>query len=470
MIFASLALVGPAERAAGAYSHAALELLPRDTLAYYCGQPGENAGATGAADWITRGVSLAGRIGHLPERTRLVADSLASLPLLGQFPHVVALLDARATEIAPAVYRLASFKAVLILETGGNNAEIEQRIRELLGLHTNSNTARLEEDDVYGVRVYRLVDGRVPAWATVQWAAVGRFYVIGVGDDAVAQVIATTRDPKLRLTTSDWHAWAFRSCGGKRQFMTWMIDIRELSARLGGEVGRRTAEVLGALGMGGVERTLWGVSQDGRAVRVLAADRRNGENRVIAISDPARAAPETLAAIPPGATSFIIVRSNVASVLRRVASAYVLSQAPTTQELIVDWWNRIQKEAGISADADLLAQLGDVIVVHDDPPHPWHIPFARTILLQITGDASRVRAATDALLGKWQAALRGSDDDPNRTAFGPQLRRTEDGVWTIQYGVLSLLGVAVQDRWIVISYSPVAAQTNVEYLRSHAPG
>jgi hypothetical protein len=130
------------------------------------------------------------------------------------------------------------------------------------------------------------------------------------------------------------------------------------------------------------------------------------------------------------------------------------------------WWDRIQGESGVSAEEDLLAQLGGVIVIHDDPPHPWGIPFARTILLQIRGDASRVRVATDALLGKWQEALRGTGAEPQRPAFGPQLHRTEDGVWTFQYGVVSLLGLAVTDRWIVISYSPAAAQATVVYLRT----
>jgi hypothetical protein len=369
-------------------------------------------------------------------------------------------------EPRPGIYQLASFNAVLILETGGENDEVERRIRELLGVHTNNTTARLEEADVHGVRVYRLVDSRVPTWATVQWAAVGRHYIVGVGDGAVARVLATLTNPAERLTADEWHAWAFRACGGRRQFMNWMIDFRELSARLGGEVGRRTNEVLSALGLGGVERSAWGVSQDGRAVSVIAAERSGGENRVIPVSDPARAEPATLSAVPPGATSFMVVRADVPLLLTRIAKAYVATQSAVVQQRMRVWWERIQSESGVSAADDLLAQLGGVIVIHDHPPHPWGIPFARTILLQIRGDASRVRVAVDALLGKWQTALRGTDADPERPHFGPQLHRTEDGVWTFQYGVVSLLGIAVTDRWIVISYSPAATQANSAFLRS----
>lgn len=457
----------PTRSARAEYSHAAMELLPRDLVAFYCGQPGENGAAGGGADWIARGASLAGRIGHFPDRTRLIIDSLASLPLLGKYPHVVALLDVRAMESRPGVYQLASFKAVLILETGGANEEVERRIRELLGVHTNNTTARLEEDDVHGVRVYRLVDARVPAWATVQWAAVGRHYVVGVGDGAVARVLNARNNPAERLFADEWHAWAFRACGGRRQFMNWMIDFRELSARLGGEVGRRTDEVLAALGLGGVERSAWGVSQDGRAVSVVTAGRTGGENRVMSVSDPARAEPATLSAVPPGATNFMVIRADVPSLLTRIARAYVSTQSAVVQERMQVWWERIQRESGVSADDDLLTQLGGVIVIHDDPQHPWGVPFARTILLQVRGDASRVRVAVDALLGKWQTALRGTDAEPERPRFGPQLHRTDDGVWTFQYGVVSLLGIAVADRWVVVSYSPAAAQANVAHLTSH---
>jgi len=446
---------------------APLRLLPQDTLAFYYAEPGGGAaGSAATVEWLLRGMRIVGQMGRFSDRTRLIADLIGCLPLLGRYPHTVALLDIQSNRLAEEVYRLGSLQAVLILHSRGDNESIEGQLRGLLNSHTNSDLARLEQVSHGDVTVHRLVDSRLPDWAVVEWAVLGEFFVVGVGQGALGKVLAAAGQEDRRLTEDRWFTWAYGQCRAGPAGTMWLVRIAALRGRLERVVRGRPLAVIEALGAGGVEQSFWSVGRQGRAIVSFCAQRVAGRDLITTVSDPAAASAELLAAVPPHAPSFAVIRADLSDWVRRLAVAYLASQAPATRERIEEWWTGLQERLQIDVRADLLAQLGGHAVVHTFPEHPWGVPLLCTILFELRGDAERFRVALDRLLAAWQAALSGGAAEEGEIRLGPQLRRSEDGIWHVQIGVLVMLGLAVEDGWVVLSYSPEAVRENLVYLRS----
>lgn len=450
--------------------HAALDLLPAETLAFYYGMPvGATFGPAGALEWVSRGVEIAGHLGRLPAQTRLTTDLLGRLPLLGRYPHVVALLDIDAERLADDVYRLASLRAVLILQTGGDNEAVERHIRAILSSQTNSDISRLAQVSYEGVTVHRLVDSRVPTWAVVEWAAFGDFYIVGVGDGALRQVLGTAKVESSRLSSDNWFEWAYSECRGPQANVMWLVRFGPLRSRLSRVIRGRPEKVIEALGAAGVEQSFWSIGRTGRAITAYCAQRVAGRDHVMRISDPAATAPDVLAAVPPEAPTFAVIEGDLRQWIRRLSRAYLASQAVVTAERIRTWWSDVQDRLGIDVETELLGQLGRHLVIHTYPEHPWRVPLLCTLFLEIKGDAAKVRHCIDQLMGAWQQALAGGAQN-GQIHFGPQLRRSDDGIWYLEFGALILFGLAVEDQWIIVSYSPQATLKNVMFLRDRRAG
>jgi hypothetical protein len=135
------------------------------------------------------------------------------------------------------------------------------------------------------------------------------------------------------------------------------------------------------------------------------------------------------------------------------------AKRPTKQERLREFWAEVEREADISIERDLLAQLGPQIVIHNFPRHPLNIPVARTVVAEITGSAIAVRTVVDRLLRRFARDLAGSESG----WASLQCHQAPDGVWYLQAGVYGP-AVAVTDQWLVISFSPAAVRQNVTFL------
>lgn len=465
---AILFLVLGAAAARAAFRHSGVALLPTDLVAYYSGQPSESPGATAAAAWLLSSMQIAGGLASLPEKTRLWADGLGCLPLLGQYPHVIALLDVRTAPIHDDVYRLDSMRLVVILETDGKQEPVERRIQQMLGLHTNSAFAKLEAIDRNGVNLHRLTDSRIPEWAAFEWAHIGDHYVLGFGRDTVEQVIRVANGDAPSLADDRWQQWAVEACGGDSIKTMWRVDFETLIERLAQTMADRPEEVADALGIRKLQRAMWGVSHSGKAVRVRCAQRADDQDRVVVISDPDAEAPRIRDVIPPGATWHAVVRAPLGRLFEQWGRAYVAAQSRGAQSFLKNAWPRLLQDLKLDQDADLLEPLGGHIVVHDYPLHPWRVPVLVTLMFEIDGDPQRVAAAIDGLLGAWKAAAERSAELHHRQISGPVVDRTEDGIWHLKFGMIVFLGLAVEDDWVILSYSPEAVRANREHLRSRA--
>ena len=188
-------------------------------------------------------------------------------------------------------------------------------------------------------------------------------------------------------------------------------------------------QVLAGLGLGDVERGLWtiGVSgdSDGRAVEAYAFLRdADGDELVPICGLPDTGVRRIEVPIPPKASRYAVIRYSPRRLVLQVRDAYLASRSPSAQRNLREMWTRVEAEADVSVDRDLLMQLGPRLVIHEYPPHP--------------------------LVPDWTSL---------------RLEHASDGVWYLQAGLYGP-ALAVTDRWVIISYSPVAVRQNIAFLEA----
>src|SRR5262249_30103908 len=140
-----------------------------------------------------------------------------------------------------------------------------------------------------------------------------------------------------------------------------------------------------------------------------------------------------------------------------IVKSYLVGRRPDARRQTQEEWAQLESEAGISVEKDIFAPMGRGIVVHDSPKDALHLPFAWTRLIRVSGDPAKLRESVDKLFGVWRQRL--GESNPL------QLRRADDGVWFLYFG-LEGPALKVEDQWIVVSFSPEAVRENVKYIRS----
>lgn len=407
-------------------------------------------------------------------KTRLLIDAAASWPVIWRHPCALCVLEADVKPFGEGGYRLTELQAGLIVQTAGRNADIEARIQHLLHVHVDSQSGRIETIRDGAVTSYRLIDRRLPAWAQMRWGAVEGFYVLALGPGAFEQIAAAIRGGDQsaggpRAGGDDaWLHLAHTRCRGDAAVVEWAVRFDRIREHLKPVMAGRPDEVIEALGLGDVQRGLWAVGSVGRAVEAHAVLRRDDMDQ----STPICVVPKDpwiQAAVPPQATHYAAIDYSPRELVLRARDAYLASRSPSTRANLRNLWAKVEAETGVRADRDLLQQLGQWIVIHDDPPSPLSLPLARTVLVEISGSSAAVRAGLDRLLERYRQHLVSASGRPGGEPgwFDWQLKRDPDGVWYLQAGIYGP-ALAVTEQWIVISYSPVAVRRNLAYLKRRA--
>lgn len=456
---------------------ALIQTLPADTLVAYAGR-GASSGdrETGAIQRLFVLVDTARRLGLWPQQGRGIADVGAALPLLGAYPHALALLDVSIRQLGPGSFRLNELEAVLALRTGGNHAPVVQRIGQFILSYTNDQVSRIsdirfdpfdEQSSGSGGLVYhRLTDRRWPAWVVVEWGAVGETYLIGVGRGVWERAASSALGIEPSLGDDEWFQRAYADCGGAGAHVQLMLNIAGIVFHLQDDAAEVTAQVRSELGMGRSDRRYWAVGREDRAITILSAGLTGDRYWLEPISDPRSFRPEHLALVPPEADRFSVMRTHLGRGISSAVRAYLAARSPRAREALAEWWKDFQIRAGVDAQRHLLDRFGDTTVLHTWPAHPLGLPFLCTFLFEIRGDPAEFRNSLNALFATSLRATTQPTTRPERSPFSSGLKRTEDGIWYYQAGVLVVLGLAVQDRWLVVSFSPEAVRANVNFLRT----
>ncbi len=421
------------------------------------------SGALDATAFVFDQVRRMGLVSGADATTAAVMDVIGSLPLVTRHPYAVCVLDGSARAIPGGGHRLDGLRAAVVVQTRGQNSALENRIQHLLNTYANAGVAKIQARTGDDLTSYLLTDQRLPEWACMEWGPVGDMYVLALGQGTFDRMAATIRVEQTSLAEDEWFDRAHQRCRGEAASVEWTVRFASIREQLQPVMAGKPVEVMRALGLADVDRGLWSVGASGRAVEAYAVLRRSGTDDFVRICRPPDG-PSADAVVPPEATRYAAIEYGPADLIRRTRDAYLASRSPSAQASLRRMWADVETETGVNAQCDLLDQLGPPILIHDFPRHPLGLPLVRTVVVPISGSAATVQASVDHLLRRFQRHLDRADSGWPLL----ELHQADDGVWYFQAGLYGP-ALAVTDRWVVISFSPVAVRQNLAHLQSRPP-
>jgi hypothetical protein len=287
--------------------------------------------------------------------------------------------------------------------------------------------------------------------------------------------------PAARLSGERWFESAHRRADGPRANLEIYVDFAALRARIESIARTRWWTVLDALRARDVDRDLWSIGAEGRALTCRRCYQSRDGEQFRAYCEPPRPDDDAARVIPPAARRFAVLRGGAPWLFEHVPEAWVKARYFRQLRNVERWWRELQAELGIDVADQLLGRLGGELIVCDAPPHPLGIPFAVTVAAPVD-DAAEARRVIDVLLEALSRRLDGSQErreDGSREPWDDgsgegrdeslrqrprdglsgllrvRLRRAEDGVWYLQAGILGP-ALCVTDRYLVASWSPQA--------------
>jgi hypothetical protein len=453
--------------------------MPADVLMAYLGRPSpELRAGDHVVMRMLKWVEVARGLNLIPKDYRTISDVAGSLPAIAQHEHLVMLMDVSSRPVGPEGYRLAHMEMAVVVATDGQNDAITDRIRLLLSTYTDKQFGRIQVIERDGTRSYRLMDSRLPIWATWEWGALGRAYVIGVGEGAFQRVYEAWKDPRKSVTHDPWYIHASQKCQRQGAMIEWLVSYQLIRRKLEPVVKGRPESVLEALGAGKLQRGLCTLRLEGRYLICYIMHQVDGQDIFVPLSDPEHQATDQLRFVPPDA-SCAVMPLNLSDWLVRICNAYLASQSDREQAQWRKWFTEFERRRGVDSRSQLLERLGGHLIVHTWPAHTLKLPLTFTMLLEID-DPVPVRDFIDAFMGEWQDWLRHPPTATSTsTRVAPTTQRTRgqfrwtigrepDGMWYIQAGVVRP-AIAVSDRYIVISWSPEAVRENLKLLSQMEP-
>jgi hypothetical protein len=418
------------------------------------------------------GARIAG--GPLDSGTQFSVRMAEMFGLTLHYPHAVALIDARAkpTTTDSTARRVDRLRFAMVVQVGDQTEPFLRIIQKAVNEQTNSGAATLVSQTAGRWSYQELRDQRLPDWAVIAWGQLDGHFVLTVGPGVWPTVAAVAAGDEPALTADPWYAVA-RAQRRRTAVVEIFVAAREIQQRLDPFVDGRASDFFRAWDAGNLRQAHWALGFEGRALYCVAHFRLAGSGqepedttvrRVYA--DPDDRDPHLLAAVPAD-TRYAIFAVPVDRFLASFFRGLLALQGARARAKIERLWAETQAQRGFDAERGLLAHLGERILLHNDPPHPLHLPLALTTLIEIRDEPGTVNQTIEAICSAWRATL---DEVVARGGAGPPftLHQDDDGIWYLRYGLtgrdwFGLAGPAwiVTERYIILSWSPLALR---EYL------
>ncbi len=312
-----------------------------------------------------------------------------------------------------------------------------------------------------------LSDQRLPEWCTIAWGNIEPFFIFAVGPDVWPEIAAVAAGQTEALSHTQWLETA-RDERARNALIEIIVRSQEIRERLDPFVDGRATAFFAAWHADDIERSHWAIGFEGRAMYCIANFIEDGQPRQRLLADPNIRNPELLATIPEGAR-YAIYHVKPAQTLPSFFNGLLATRSEAERRNIKRLWERIQKERGFDADRDILAHLGEYIVMHNDPPHPLHIPLAMTTLTEIRDEPQQVSRAIDALCEAWRDAQRKFQEATGEGPNNVLIDRDNDGVWYVKLGpVFDGPAWVVTDRFLITSWSSWALSSYLDKVGDKA--
>lgn len=445
-----------------------LDLVPADSLLCWYGRPFPDVPAPGDTSEGETFWQIVPRLAGpaVDPNARLYARIIEGFGQMIRYPHALVLIDAQAKplESNPRDRKVDRLRFALIVQTGQREQQFARIIQAAVNEHTDSQKATLTRQRAGPWTYQKLRDTRLPAWCEIAWGRIAGHFVFTIGPDVWASIAAVAAGEAQALSRSDWLAGA-RGERGRKALIEIIVAARSIREELDPFLDGRATEFFRAWHAEDIERMHWALGFEGPALYCVAHFVEQGQAVEHVYADPGIRDPRLITTIPEGAR-YAIYRLPATTTLPRFFAGLLSTRGPDVEQAVYDLWAGMQKEYGFDAQRDILAHLGDYIVMHNDPPHPLRIPFAMTTLTEIREQPQVVRQTVDTMSRAWRDSVaRLVEKDPTLAAFNV---REEGGIWYIACGPIAGPAWTVTDRFIVTSWSPAALRSYLEKVGERA--
>lgn len=464
----------PSPATASAPIHEPLDLVPAESLLCWYGRrfpdvsPPSDDPSTVNTLWQL-GLRFTGTV--LNKEAQLWARVAEGFNLMIRYPHAVVLIDAQAqpVESDPNARRADRLRCALIVQSGRQEEHFVRVIQAAINEQTDSEKATLSRRQAVRWPYQELSDQRLPDWCTLAWGRIDDYFVLTLGPDVWPLIASVAAGEAPALSRADWLA-PIRGQRGHEALIEIVVAIKAIQQRLDPFVDGRASDFFRAWHCDEVDRAYWALGFEGPAMYCVAHFFEGGQMLKRVYADPAIRDAKLLATIPDTAR-YAIYRVPPATVIPRFLSSLLATRDVQVRRDTEELWARIQAEHGFDAKNDILAHLGDHIVMHNDPPHPAHVPLAMTTLTEIRSEPEKVRATIEKIGQAW---LEMQDRRFQETGQYNALRiaREKPDIWYLHFGpdVIGLVGPAwtVTDRFIITSWSPTALRSYLDKVGDRA--
>lgn len=453
-----------------------LDLVPADSLLCWYGRPSpDSAPATSQPSTLQTLLDLGARVAGQPldSGTQLNVRIVEMFGLMIRYPHAIALIDARAKplESNPQEQRVDRLRFVAVADNRHQAEPFLRIIQKTVDEQTDSGAATLTSRKAGRSTYQELRDRRLPDWATIAWGHIDDNFVLTVGADVWPQIAAIAAGDAPSLAQEPWYAAARKDTVGAAPgeppaLIELFIAAEAIQQRLDPFVDGKASAFFKAWDAGRLQRAHWVIGYAGRALFCRAHFQTANETMRRVYADADVRTPRLLGTIPPE-TRYAIWHLPVDRFLPHLCRGLLAIQGDKPRANIERIWSEMQAEQGFDVERDFLAHLGTHVILHNDPPHPLHIPLALTVLIEVRDEPATVRRTLDAMSAGWRTALQKTGPD-GKSGAPCTVHGDDDGIWYVRFpvagpGSLGLAGPAwtMTDRFIVLSWSPMALR---EYL------
>jgi hypothetical protein len=439
-----------------------LDLVPAESLLCWYGRPFPDTMPISEKTSEIGGALVRILGDKLDAQTKIWARALEMFGLAIRQRHLMVLIDTQAkqTDSVSAGPRVDRLRFAAIVEVGAQAEAFKRIIQSAVNEQTDSEKATLARKQASGLKFQELRDQRLPTWCVFAWGEIGPYFVLTIGEDVWPMVAAVAAGEAPSLSQADW----LRNARGKRghdALIEIIVAAKGFRERLDPVVEGRATDFFRAWQCENLEWAHWALGFEGPAMYCMAHFVEGGQVRERLYADPSIRDARLLATIPETAR-YAIYRVSPSEVIPNFICGLLSTQGKELNQKADEMWAQLQKDGGFDAQRDILSHLGEYIVMHNDPPHPLHIPLAMTTLTEIKDDPKRVRETVDAMCQAWQVAA-AAHVEKTGIPLWSTLEKDGSGIWYVQLP-FAVAGPAwtVTDRFIITSWSPMALRSYLE--------
>ncbi len=421
-------------------------------------------------------ISAAGLSGAFNINQQIIADIAYITIQLSKYPHAIFIQDVSAKQLGADSFALANLSGGVIIQAAKEkHIEFLNLLKTVIDHYFTSADAKIIWAGEGKYRHQKLTAKEFPEWASWEWISLNNYFLFTIGHKAFEDAIKTIEKTQSSINTNKLVKLANEYDNDiANRIVIGYIDLARLRTMLNPVMKETLDNVLNSLDASELNRWLFsaGFTQKAFISKIYLQWKNSCEMGYLTN----RLSPNSplYKAIPQQANIYGVSYIDVSEGVNSIVNTYLQSRNSKRRDKLIRNYNKIMHRAGLGDVSKLIFRhLGPVMLIHDWPTHPLSWPFAMTFVIQHDG-SKELMNNWNKVLPAWQTIMRkiaNNDKLKNvpvdiSSIFSLQLDKTEDNIWFAHIGPLVLAAMGLQERFLVISHSPLAVRVNIRFLDS----